>query len=137
MSGKHIYRKDTGELVYFDCTLQKGDVALLRGKNWLNDNCILFWFEALRHRLFKPHTKRFTLVQPAAAFMLQFLPLEDLLVDTPDNVFVEMSSKELVLVPVVGSANMDKGGGKHWSLVVLVEQSEVLSFGFLTWTERE
>jgi len=52
---------------------------------------------------------------------MMFIDTEDLLTDTPDNVFRSLSSKQLILIPVVTDASAVTGGGSHWTLVVYVK----------------
>ncbi|GBG27819.1 Sentrin-specific protease [Hondaea fermentalgiana] len=102
-----------------DAMLYSKDLKLLESSGWLNDHCVLFWQQYLELEKF-PHAKEkgAFMLQPAAAFSMQFLDKEDLLVDTPDNVFGKLAKASLVLVPVVNDADAENGGGSHWTLVV-------------------
>eukprot|EP00512_Aurantiochytrium_limacinum_P010091 CAMPEP_0171552316 /NCGR_PEP_ID=MMETSP0960-20121227/8252_1 /TAXON_ID=87120 /ORGANISM="Aurantiochytrium limacinum, Strain ATCCMYA-1381" /LENGTH=242 /DNA_ID=CAMNT_0012101749 /DNA_START=217 /DNA_END=942 /DNA_ORIENTATION=+ len=102
-----------------DAMLYEGDMKLLRGTGWLNDHCVLFWQQYLETKLF-PESKESSslMLQPAAAFSMQFLDDEDLLADTPDNIFRQLSKANLVLVPIV-DADAEEGGGSHWTLIAV------------------
>mmetsp|Transcript_8985 Transcript_8985/g.10459 ORF Transcript_8985/g.10459 Transcript_8985/m.10459 type:complete len:234 (-) Transcript_8985:156-857(-) len=130
-SSKSISNYPEQVLSYHDSVLYASDVALIEQSNWLNDHCILFWFQVLEYdeqvwldnespgqgsQQYK--TVDILFLQPASAFMIQFLSANELLVGTEDNVFLTIKDKELVFIPVVGNADMNAGGGSHWSLLV-------------------
>ncbi|CAK9018952.1 Probable sentrin-specific protease 8 (Deneddylase) (Sentrin/sumo-specific protease senp8) [Durusdinium trenchii] len=101
-----------------DAVLYQADLELLRSPTaWLNDHCVLFWQQHLEHVQYAALKDSAAVLQPAAAFSLQFLDAEDLLVDSHDNVFVGLASKDLVLVPLVSDADAEQGGGSHWTLL--------------------
>lgn len=121
---------------YKNSMLYLSDVDLIKHNQWLNDHCILFWFEVLQHKLdfwksqtstksklelseqsLKNKLQDLLFLQPGAAFMLQFIAANDLLVETEDNVFLTIKDKRIIFIPVV-DASRDMGGGSHWSLLV-------------------
>ena len=112
--------------------MYESDLDILRSPHaWLNDHCILFWQQYLSHIEYKQYIDRITFLQPAAAFSLQFLDLEDLLEGSEDNIFLSLSSKEVVLTPIVSDADAELGGGSHWALLMSIRESQGHSFYLL------
>lgn len=112
-AGRPQVRVSLGDAVLYDA-----DLGLLSSPSaWLNDHCVLFWQQWLLHRPRVAGAAAWEVLQPAAAFTMQFLSTEDLLADTHDNVFARLKTAALVLVPIVSDADAEGGGGSHWTLL--------------------
>lgn len=61
---------DDKVLSYFDVVLRRGDVDLLNGPNWLNDQVIAFYFEFLTKEFFKDISDKILLVPGAVTYLL-------------------------------------------------------------------
>ena len=102
-----------------DSQLYVGDVELISRSGWLNDQCISFWEQHLKHA--QPSSNRGSVfLEPCSAFMLQYIAAEDLLADTPDNQFRLLRTASLIFLPINDSSDAEAvGAGTHWSLLVV------------------
>lgn len=101
------------QLTYKSSTLRLSDISLFYPSNWLNDQCINFYFEYLN----SPQKPSLVFVDPAATFLMIFEnDLEDLLKALSS---LELSTKEFIFCPVNDSKDPTNPlGGSHWSLLV-------------------
>jgi len=114
-----------------DAVLYDSDLALLQSPTaWLNDHCVLFWQQYLSLKKYDTLDGVVEMLQPAAAFMLQFLDAESLLENTADNVYLKLQKSRVVVVPVVSDAQADDGGGSHWTLLVCTPSSPSIMWLF-------
>jgi len=106
-----------------DSILYESDLSLLRDESaWLNDHCILFWNQFCELKRFPSllNSKNGLAVflQPGTAFSMQFLDVEDLMVDSEGNPIKKIPEAKLVMIPLVSGAGAVTGGGSHWTLLV-------------------
>eukprot|EP00924_Labyrinthula_sp_SR-Ha-C_P013726 snap_masked-scaffold_5-processed-gene-11.11-mRNA-1 protein AED:0.34 eAED:1.00 QI:0/-1/0/1/-1/1/1/0/214 len=95
--------------------LYQKDIDLLKPGSWLNDSCIQFGFELLKRRYEEIDV---FFVDPGVVFMLSVLREKEILGEENREIREKIQERRLVLFPVVGGADVDKGGGVHWSLLV-------------------
>jgi hypothetical protein len=133
-------------LTYHDATIYASDLELIRSSTgWLNDHCISFWLQYLRHDILpscaatRPPTPddsdtsqstststdqqqclhtSIEMLDPGAVFMLRFVPTEDLTVATHDNVYLRLARAGLVSFPLNDNLGAESAGGSHWSLLI-------------------
>lgn len=95
------------------------DVRTLRPGQWLTDSILTFYYLFLTNKVVQENTSRsadtFLLINPTLTFWLSMSP------DSAQEIFgeMDMSSKELIFMPVTDSEDMESAGsGSHWSLVI-------------------
>jgi len=120
-------------LSYGDYILREFDVALLKGKDWLNDTLIGFYFEylsnsALKSEQFDKQTgdkdnserRGCQFVGPEVTQLLKLISKEEVSI-VLEAVIQGMDSKDFTLFPVNDSnSKIHNGhvGGSHWSLLI-------------------
>ena len=131
-----------------DSQLYVSDVELISRSGWLNDQCISFWEQHLKHTTqpascpggstnastsasasasstSSSSAPRLIFLEPCSTFMLQYIDAEELLADTPDNQYRLLRTASLVFLPFNDSSDAEAvGGGTHWTLLV-VEVAQV------------
>lgn len=99
-------------LTYKSATLRQADIDLLAPGQWLNDQCILFYYEHLSEN--SPHYQLF--LDPSASFLLLF---ENELEDLNEALSqIPLQSKTLIFCPINDNSNPEALGGTHWTLLV-------------------
>ncbi|WIA38264.1 hypothetical protein OEZ86_001604 [Tetradesmus obliquus] len=100
-------------LSYHDVVLRHGDVELLRGPLWLNDQIIAFFFEYLTHELHPSLSSKVALMPGATTFLLlNSDPAESAMIFEA----LQLHEKELVLFAVNDNPDVEwAAGGAHWS----------------------
>uniref|UniRef100_A0A383VRG5 Ubiquitin-like protease family profile domain-containing protein n=1 Tax=Tetradesmus obliquus TaxID=3088 RepID=A0A383VRG5_TETOB len=100
-------------LSYHDVVLRHGDVELLRGPLWLNDQIIAFFFEYLTHELHPSLSSKVALMPGATTFLLLN---SDLAESAMIFEALQLHEKELVLFAVNDNPDVEwAAGGVHWS----------------------
>ena len=79
-------------LNYYNSLLRQSDMDLLRGRDWLNDQLIGFWFEYLENDVFKTRSESFCLVSPEVSHFIKL--------GSPDET-------QLIVEPLIWSARGD------------------------------
>ncbi|XP_062516455.1 sentrin-specific protease 8-like [Corticium candelabrum] len=102
-------------LSYYDSVLRQSDVLLLEPPHWINDRLIGFVFEY--------ESRRYDYAAFVAADVAQFIKLS-----SPNDVTefmapLELSSKEVVLIPVNDNDDAERSGGVHWSLLSFIRKT--------------
>ncbi|KAL3157487.1 hypothetical protein ABBQ32_011951 [Trebouxia sp. C0010 RCD-2024] len=112
---REIQARNDKVLSYGDNLLRRGDVELLQGPHWLNDQIITFYFDYLRlERLAKEHDS-VLFVGGAMTFLLNQLAgaLPDIVAP------LKLATRKLVLFAVNNNPDCTMAeGGSHWSLLV-------------------
>lgn len=112
-------------LSYFDVLLRRSDVELLQGPHWLNDQCISFYFEYLRHDGFAdPLPADVLLVGPEASYLLISIGAEaaPIVLDP-----LHFTRRILVLFVINDKEEVTQlVGGNHWSLAVYSRSTNIL-----------
>lgn len=108
-------------LSYHDSLIRQSDCKLLRGKEWINDNIIEFWFEYLSNDLFKEKKKNLLTIGPSVAQLIKMTSSTE---ETEALLgSLELERKDLVLIPINNHSVTESAGGSHWSLLVLYVSS--------------
>jgi len=103
-------------LSYHDVCLYESDVILLQHGKWLNDIIIGFIYEYFEYEQFKMLTKDFGFISPE---LVQFIKLSNCNSDIRDQTSgLDLSSKELLFLPINDNVSYEHAGGMHWSLLV-------------------
>ncbi|KAL3159523.1 hypothetical protein ABBQ38_009940 [Trebouxia sp. C0009 RCD-2024] len=104
-------------LSYGDNLLRRGDVELLQGPHWLNDQIITFYFDYLRLERFAKEHDDVLFVGGAMTFLLNQPAGTGALSDIVAP--LELASRKLVLFAVNNNPDCSMAeGGSHWSLLV-------------------
>lgn len=104
---------DQGIFTYKSSTLRESDIQLFNSNQWLNDQCINFYYEYLAETA----GSNCVLMDPAAVFMM-------LLEDDIDDLRVslrrlEISESSYIFCPINDNLDPDTPArGSHWSLCV-------------------
>jgi sentrin-specific protease 8 len=103
---------NTIKLTYRSATLRQSDISLFNSGNWLNDQCILFYFEYLT----TVSPECFLFLDPGASYLLLF---EDDLDDLRDALSqVSFLNKTHVFCAINDNNDPSNSGGGHWTLLV-------------------
>ncbi|KAL4536651.1 hypothetical protein Ndes2437B_g06060 [Nannochloris sp. 'desiccata'] len=114
---------DDKVLSYFDVVLRQGDVDLLTGPNWLNDQLLAFYFEFLAREQFRDISE--VLLIPGAATYLLTSSGPDIAPIVLDP--LDFSSKSLVLFALNDNPDVSHpAGGSHWTLVAYTRSDNTL-----------
>jgi len=96
--------------------LRRSDVALFQDGNWLNDECITFFFEHLASKHCAA-AARVLFLGAETAFWLLLEEDEEDLADAANG--LEIREKDLILCPINDNTDRTRAGaGTHWSLLV-------------------
>lgn len=107
---------DRTVLTFHGITLKEADIDILRGKYWLNDQIIAFYFQFLESHTYRRYAQDFLFVSPQVTQLLKMIErrVEEAkcLLDP-----LHPHTKKFLFFPV--NNNEDEGpGGTHWNLLV-------------------
>ena len=106
---------NTKVVSYYDVLLRESDVELLRGKYWLNDQCIAFYLEYLRHEgPLQGVPESLLIVGPEPSYLLTTAGS-----DVAHIVLgpLKFEQKEITLFAMNDNEDVEcPNGGSHWSL---------------------
>ena len=106
-------------LSYGDSIIRESDMNILEGPHWLNDRIITFYFEYLYEKEFQ-NSSKLAFISPEVSQFLKFASSQDLVI------FLEplnLTEKELVVMAVNNSQDLERPGGSHWSLLMFSLQA--------------
>ena len=106
---------------YHDSVLRQSDLALLSAPNWLNDQIISIFYEYLNND--EINDARIGYIDPSLVQLVK-LCTEPFEVDAMLQ-SLDLSSKEVVLIPI-NDEESAHAGGTHWSLLVWFKEQETL-----------
>lgn len=117
-------------LNYNDAVIYGSDLALVQSRTaWLNDACINFFFELIKHRLDKSARIQFMDPSVVSFFVHQCIDEEEIK-DFVDGVSFPVTGK--IFIPVndtmVQSTAWHTRGGSHWSLMLVVKSNSEVQF---------
>lgn len=112
-----------------EARLEKNELDMFKGQKWLNDNCIHFWMEHM-FGLYKEKLNDIIFLSPTSVFALQFMDLKDVLAETHESVYKKLALREFKVsfIPIISNANIDSGGGSHWSLLLCVNKENDIQY---------
>lgn len=100
------------KLTYGSATLRQKDIDLYEPGQWLNDQCILFYFEYLTRKV----EKEMLFLDPGASYLLLFEnDLEDLAAAMCN---VSLARRKFIFCAINDNNNPMAAGGGHWTLLV-------------------
>eukprot|EP00873_Tetraselmis_striata_P021248 jgi/Tetstr1/441512/TSEL_029743.t1 len=111
---------DKKVLSYHDVLLRRGDVDLLRGPHWLNDQIIAFYFEYLGRECVS-RDPPVAFIPPSMTFLLANCGQDGAsqLIDS-----LQLGGKQVVVFAVNNNPDAAcAGGGSHWSTLALFTRS--------------
>ncbi|KAK9914989.1 hypothetical protein WJX75_003382 [Coccomyxa subellipsoidea] len=107
-------------LDYHDVLLYRSDVDLLKGKYWLNDQIVAFFFEYLQVEKYASHKELFFCGGALSYLLLHGDAME------MEAVLAPMKLKERELIVFACNDNPDpsvSSGGSHWSLLTFTKHN--------------
>ncbi|EER07823.1 Sentrin-specific protease, putative, partial [Perkinsus marinus ATCC 50983] len=96
------------------------DAILFYEGRWLNDMCILYYFDVILNEKYSKHSgwDQVLLLDPCTAFAIRFEEDEDDLAQLIDG--LKLAQRRCLIVPINDSDDPTLPcGGSHWSLLVL------------------
>ena len=99
-------------LTYHSSTLRQADINLFSNSQWLNDQCILFYFEYLTHS----SPREILFLDPGASFLLLFENDIDDLREAMCN--ISLTNRSLIFSAINDNNDPTSSGGGHWTLMV-------------------
>mmetsp|Transcript_12698 Transcript_12698/g.20244 ORF Transcript_12698/g.20244 Transcript_12698/m.20244 type:complete len:271 (-) Transcript_12698:71-883(-) len=114
-------------LNFHDAVLYDRDVQLFKGRSWLNDACINFYFRYLEYDVFGHEGAHETVIfmDPAVVSFMMLQCTDD---DDYDDLRrgLKLDQKSLIFVPVNDNTSFDSSS-THWSLLACVRYNNAIN----------
>ena len=99
-------------LTYHSSTLRQADITLFNSGNWLNDQCLLFYFEYLS----TTSSSSLLFLDPGTSYLLLY---ENDLNDLAEALSqINLENRSLIFCAINDNNNPSSSGGSHWTLLV-------------------